>query len=248
MSLPEEVDSMDRVNQLTNGFIIFAFLLAPAISADMVFAPPPTRPDPMQAGERFPESRFGQPPARVDLGVTPRYAAQAVEEFEGSDEAVGAWTSSAPNRRIAGLEITSGVPAERAVAQPAPGTRNTDLRPDLSPKNVDPTSAASAIVRKGVQEVAVIAGDLGFFPKTVFVTRDVPVRLFVTGASKNTLCIMMDSFQVRKQVRSQKIEEITFTPNMPGKYRFYCPVNGSEGTLVVKEFANRVSENAATGE
>lgn len=89
--------------------------------------------------------------------------------------------------------------------------------------------------RKGIQEVSIIAGDLGFFPKTVFVSRDVPVRLYVTGASKGSLCIMMDSFNVRKQVRSNKIEEITFVPNQPGTFRFYCPVNGSEGTMVVKE-------------
>jgi hypothetical protein len=89
--------------------------------------------------------------------------------------------------------------------------------------------------RKGVQEVSIIAGDLGFFPKTIFVSRDVPVRLFVTGASKGSLCIMMDTFNVRKQIRSNKIEEISFVPNQPGTYRFYCPVNGSEGTMVVKE-------------
>lgn len=89
--------------------------------------------------------------------------------------------------------------------------------------------------RKGIQEVSIIAGDLGFFPKTIFVSRDVPVRLFVTGASKGSLCIMMDTFNVRKQIRSNKIEEITFVPNQPGTYRFYCPVNGSEGTMVVKE-------------
>jgi plastocyanin domain-containing protein len=89
--------------------------------------------------------------------------------------------------------------------------------------------------RKGVQEVALIAGDLGFFPKTIFVSRDVPVRLFVTGTAKGSLCLMMDSFNVRKQVRTSKIEEITFTPTQAGTYRFYCPVNGSEGTMVVKE-------------
>jgi heme/copper-type cytochrome/quinol oxidase subunit 2 len=89
--------------------------------------------------------------------------------------------------------------------------------------------------RKGIQEVSIIAGDLGFFPKTIFVSRDVPVRLFVTGASKASLCIMMDSFNVRKQVRANKIEEITFVPNQPGTFRFYCPVNGSEGMMVVKE-------------
>src|SRR5262249_37301950 len=90
----------------------------------------------------------------------------------------------------------------------------------------------------GVQEVSLIAGDLGFFPRTIFVSPDVPVRMFVTGASKQSLCIMMDSFQVKKQVRSQKIEEITFTPTSPGKYRFYCPVNGMEGTMVVREIAS----------
>jgi plastocyanin domain-containing protein len=118
----------------------------------------------------------------------------------------------------------------------------------LSPRPVTPEAASSepnsVVARKGVQEVALIASDLGFFPKTLFVSRDVPVRMYVTGSSKSTLCIMMDSFQVRKQVRSQKIEEITFTPNVPGKYRFYCPVNGMEGTMVVKEL---VSANSAAG-
>lgn len=104
-----------------------------------------------------------------------------------------------------------------------------------------PASNFSSLVpesKKGVQEVSVIAGDLGFFPTTVFVTRDIPVRLFVTGTSDSALCIMMDSFNVRKQVNSRSIEEITFTPNVPGVYRFYCPVNQSEGRLVVKELAS----------
>jgi plastocyanin domain-containing protein len=96
--------------------------------------------------------------------------------------------------------------------------------------------------RKGVQEVALIAGDLGYFPKTVFVNPDTPVRMFVTGASKSSLCLMMDSFQVRKQIRSQRIEEITFTPNVPGRYRFYCPMNGMEGTLVVREMIGNASD------
>lgn len=89
--------------------------------------------------------------------------------------------------------------------------------------------------RKGVQEIAVIANELGYFPKTIFVTRDIPVRLFVTGSSPSTLCIMLDSFNIRRQVKSEKVEEINFTPSMPGQYRFYCPVNGMEGTLVVRE-------------
>ncbi len=90
----------------------------------------------------------------------------------------------------------------------------------------------------GVQEVALIASDLGFFPKTIFVTRDIPVRIYLTGASKKPLCMMMDSFNLRKQVRSQKVEELSFVPTQPGQYRFYCPINGAEGSLFVKELSS----------
>ncbi len=121
-------------------------------------------------------------------------------------------------------------------------TQTRTIQPGLSAGRVlmeNPNDViTSQIQRKGVQEVGVIAGELGFFPKTIFVSRDVPVRMYVTGAAKNTLCLMMDSFQVKKQVRAQRIEEITFTPNVPGKYRFYCPVNGSEGTLIVRELTS----------
>ncbi|MBI2711801.1 MAG: cupredoxin domain-containing protein [Bdellovibrio sp.] len=89
--------------------------------------------------------------------------------------------------------------------------------------------------KAGVQEVGLIAGDLGFFPQTVFVAPEIPVRIYITGASKKPLCFMLDDFQIRRQVRAQKIEEITFTPATPGKYRFYCPVNGIQGDLLVKE-------------
>lgn len=85
------------------------------------------------------------------------------------------------------------------------------------------------------QEVAVIANDLGFFPKAIFVTVNIPVRLFAIGASQNPLCFMMDQFQIRKQIRSQKIEEMSFTPTSVGQFRYYCPINGMEGSLIVKE-------------
>lgn len=89
--------------------------------------------------------------------------------------------------------------------------------------------------RTGTQEVAVIASELGFFPKTIFLTRDIPVRLYVTGAGKKPLCMMMDTFNVRKQVRSQQVEEVSFVPTQPGQYRFYCPINGAEGSIFVRD-------------
>ena len=88
---------------------------------------------------------------------------------------------------------------------------------------------------RGVQEVGLVASDLGYFPKVLFLTRNIPVRLFITAASKGVLCFMMDDFQIRKQIRTGEIEEITFTPVEPGKYRFHCPMNSMEGTFVVRD-------------
>jgi len=98
----------------------------------------------------------------------------------------------------------------------------------------------SAVIRKlkkekAYQEVAVIANELGFFPSTVFVTEGVAVRLFITGASPKSQCFMLDPFEIRRQVRSQRVEEIIFTPEHAGKYTFHCPMNGAKGTLVVRE-------------
>lgn len=229
-------------------FLLGLFITALAFSAAMpgaeagtVFAAQePGEPAP-GPGEFYPESRFGQPPAKLDLGVSSGYAARMVEEMEAQDSDGEAEPSRRSARMPAGLELGG-------TTKP---TRSTHLSRALNPKDearpvqapVASSEPNSAVARKGVQEVAVIASDLGFFPRTVFVSRDVPVRMFVTGSSKNTLCIMMDSFQVRKQVRSQKIEEITFTPGVPGKYRFYCPVNGMEGSMVVKELASQAPQD-----
>ena len=157
--------------------------------------------------DSYPESRFGQEPPRIGLGVDKGYAEREVDRYEHRDG----------GRSLAQLSL------------PEQGTQSHENHP----RSAD--LEASLEKRNGVQEIALIANDLGYFPKTIFVNRDVPVRLFVTGSSKNTLCIMMDTFQARKQIRSQKIEEISFTPNVPGRYRFYCPVNGMEGLMVVRE-------------
>ncbi|MCM2280202.1 MAG: cupredoxin domain-containing protein [Oligoflexia bacterium] len=202
---------MDRKMLL---FALVVFGIQPALGGTVFVAPEfPTR---LEPGENYQESRFGQPPARPDLGGGVRMAAN--EAYDAALDDAG------PSRRPAGLEMR-GERRRAPLEEPAPPTPQ-------------PPVLESAAARKGVQEIALIAGDLGYFPKTVFVSRDIPVRMFVTGASKNTLCLMMDSFQVRRQVRAQKIEEITFMPSMPGKYRFYCPVNGMEGTLIVKELAS----------
>jgi len=89
--------------------------------------------------------------------------------------------------------------------------------------------------KKAFQEAAVIVNDLGFFPSVLFVTQGVPVRLYVTGASQRSQCMILDAFGVRRQIRNQKVEEVTFTPDQVGKFSFTCPMNGAKGTIIVKE-------------
>jgi plastocyanin domain-containing protein len=102
---------------------------------------------------------------------------------------------------------------------------------------------------KAVQEVAVIANEYGFFPSTVFVTEGLAVRLFITGASAKSQCFIMDEFGVRRQVRSQKVEEVMFTPEHAGRYAFNCPMNGAKGQLVVRQMdlGERSPASAAHG-
>ncbi len=187
--------------------------------------------------EGYPESRFGQPPSHAAFGLD---AIKPGDEADAWDHLPAAQRKST-NRAPAGLVFNQDKAREEERSRgEAEDTSHSEAGPPEPHERMEDSSEMGRLSarHKGVQEVSLIAGDLGFFPKTIFVSRDVPVRLFVTGASKNTLCIMMDSFQVRKQVRSQRIEEITFTPNEPGRYRFYCPVNGMEGILVVKEFSS----------
>lgn len=131
-------------------------------------------------------------------------------------------------------QLGSGGRAPASVRGPAGSVdgvviQATDTR--AAPKAV----ARAAVNKKAVQEVSVIANDYGFFPSTIFVTQGIPVRLFITGASQRSQCFMLDQFGVRRQIRSQKIEEITFTPDQSGNFVFTCPMNGAKGSVVVKE-------------
>lgn len=176
----------------------------------VILAEPKRQSRPM-AEEFFPESRFGSGPIRKD----------AEDEYE----------LDGPSRKPAGLEFSDG----SGRVQPTLVIPDGDM--PVSQGNLNPKPSDSA--RSGVQEVALIASDLGFFPKTLFVTKDTPVKIFATGASTRSLCVMIDSFQVRKQVKSQKVVEISFTPTQVGQYRFHCPINGMEGTILVKDTASR---------
>ncbi len=100
-------------------------------------------------------------------------------------------------------------------------------------ENPIPESARERVM--GLQEVSLIAADNGFFPKHITVTQGVPVRVYLSTPSKNTLCFVQDQLNLRKGVAPGGVAEITFVAERAGNYRFYCPVKSLEGTLTVLE-------------
>jgi len=193
----------------------------------------PSPPEAMSA-DQYPDSQFGKPPADPVTGQLPLMAlekahvARQVADIDAQAMSTG--------RSPAGLNFANATAKVQTTDLPAPGAA----------QDPNPNPNSSVFGQKPViPSSSEMANYLGFFPRAVFVTRDVPVRIFVTGASKSTLCLMIDAFNIRKQVRTQKIEEITFTPSVPGTYRYYCPVNGMEGTLVVRELGNTREEVAS---
>ncbi len=186
----------------------------------------------------YPVSKWGAAPAR------PVFKSGEAETLTATMAQVEQTrpTESDPNQAFLGDQREAlRSPASEETNGQAPITKADPLRPSpvVGTETAFSNPAAGARLipdsKKGIQEVSVIAGDLGYFPRTVFVNQNIPVRMYLIGASRQTLCLMMDTFNVRKQVRSEHIEEVSFTPNAPGQYRFHCPVNGMEGTLVVKE-------------
>lgn len=167
----------------------------------------------------FPKSRFGMPaqdPLKMEIEEDRAYQlAQKSVSVSRAPAELKRTTSKKPDAKVSQAHAQTKVP-------------------------VQPLDDVVFDSKSMVQEIAVIATEDGFFPKTIMVSKEVPVRLYITGASSNTLCFMMDAFQVRRQIRSHKVEEIHLTAKEPGLFRFHCPITNVEGTLIVRDFAHRV--------
>lgn len=184
-----------------------------------------------------------------------RGSGDAEEENENSD-AASRWGKSGNQTRSASLKVAKPIsPIGESSFGGGSGRAPASVRGPASGKPVvskKPLPPANTIVRtmrekKAHQEAAVIVNDLGFFPSTLFVTRGVPVRLFVTGASQKSQCLIIDAFGVRRQIKSNKVEEVVFTPDQTGKFAYTCPMNGARGMIIVKnlEIAERFPSSVA---
>lgn len=88
--------------------------------------------------------------------------------------------------------------------------------------------------KMALQEESLISNEQGYFPKTIILTQGIPARIYATSASEKGQCIMLDAFDVKRQLRRGRIEEITFTPEKEGSFEFHCPMNGARGNIVVR--------------
>lgn len=172
--------------------------------------------DAASRGNRVPASSIPVPERPSTFKASTEFAAQPMTELP---------------RAVVVREAESPIPvrqslADEAAAHPVARTGAWSQPP------AEARVSASRV--RGVQEVSVIASEYGFFPQRLFVTQGIPVKVFLTAAGKATSCFMVDGFDVKKGVSPGRVEEVTFLPERLGEHRFYCPVGGIEGKLVVR--------------
>lgn len=99
----------------------------------------------------------------------------------------------------------------------------------------DSSVSPESVYKYGVQEVSLIATDTGYIPKRIYVRKNIPVHLFLTSASPEKLCFVMDEFSIRRGVAIQQVEQVNFLAKKAGEFKFYCPVKEISGSIVVRD-------------
>ncbi len=190
---------------LPRGIVITASLISLVVHAEAIWLPVTAEGELEFAESHFGEVEFPEEPLALPVG------------HEGIRADRSPASSLSSSTRVGGTP--SALTPKHEVRSEFGGTEN---------------SLATIAQRfSATQEMALIVGDLGFFPQTLIATADIPLRIYVTSASQKTLCIVIDDFKVQKQVQSHEIKEVMLVPKV-GQYRIYCPVNHMEGKLIVK--------------
>jgi hypothetical protein len=211
---------MKLKNRMLMVMSILCFLMIPEGAVSAVFPDQEVIGSESQDENADAVSRFGGP----ETGSVEEAEVRAAMRFRELAPISESSFESVPDR------VASSTPSSRG-RSPAGAVKIVASDTSAHPASV----VRKAVQNRAVQEVAVIANDTGFYPSTVFLTRGISTRIFITGASKKSQCFMADSFGIRRQVRSQKVEEVTFTPDHSGTFSFHCPMTGARGRFVVKE-------------
>ena len=192
-----EMSELGLFRFLRIGLIILSSLIPLSAAQSEVVLVPPQAPPPLNA-ERFPTSSFSSNGGSyADPAPRRSYRGPASVGESHQGHRSGGNSVYFSNTQISN-HPTHADPLSRAQRSP---NSKFDPGQKVLPKRLG-----------GIQEIALIADQLGYFPKTIFVTRNIPVRLFVTSSTQKPLCIIMDGFNVKRQISSKKVQEIQFTP------------------------------------
>ena len=87
------------------------------------------------------------------------------------------------------------------------------------------------------QEVAIIVSENGYFPKKIFLRKNIRVKLYIASTSENTLCISSDELGINKGIKNRsELVEISFVPVKEGIFKFSCPISAYlKGEIIVRE-------------
>jgi P-type Cu+ transporter len=98
-----------------------------------------------------------------------------------------------------------------------------------------PREASHAVIRGGVQELAVVVKG-GYQPDLIRVRQGVPVRLVFDRQETGdcTSRVVFSDFRVNAALPAYKKTAVEFTPDHPGQFGFACGMNMVHGTLVVE--------------
>jgi hypothetical protein len=132
------------------------------------------------------------------------------------------------------LLLAGAAPSESGYSQIPKKREAFGSREEVHPIR-DEAVKPEEVFKNGVQEFSLITTDTGYLPSRLIVRRNIPVHLYLTSASARTLCFVMDDFSIRKGVENQDVVEVRFLPTKTGQYKFYCPVQEIQGTVVVRD-------------
>ena len=138
------------------------------------------------------------------------------------------------------------VPTGAATPTPSPGPRMMEHFPSPTPTVTEapvprmsptPTSLSATVPLPIMQEVATIENYFAnqFFPATVIVVKDVPLRLFVTRLHSEHI----NKFTIEPFLTSTAFFApgtkgvIDFTPDQPGRFKMHNVGHGYEGDFIV---------------
>jgi plastocyanin len=99
------------------------------------------------------------------------------------------------------------------------------------------TSGAATGAQASAQEVAIIAIDNKFEPKTYMVEAGRPIRLTTTNSGQNVHEVEVKDLLPETKLSPGQSKTVDLQSPQPGTYRVYCEIHedeGMEGELIVK--------------